>query len=335
MLYISTRNKADAYTALHALQKNTCANGSWFVPVQIPAFTPEQLSELHEKSFCQCVADVLNLFFNARLDAKDVEFCIGKRPIQVGTMSHKIMVAEFWHNPSGTFCASVNKLVRRILGSEQIPETPGNWAKISVLTAFLFGVYAQMLQGGLLEQNCSFDVAVGATDFSGTMAVWYARKMGLPIRTVICGCDDNGALWDLIYYGTVSNAERITPDAEQYIYHTLGQTEAVRFAASQEAGKAYTVSEEQCALLREGLFAAVVSTKRITSVMNSVYRTNSYVLEPDSALAFSGLQDYRTGAGETVPALIIMKDSPACSTDAVTAALGITAQALLERIRNR
>ena len=41
MLYVTTRNNRDAYTARRALTENRGPDGGFFVPFREPVFTPE------------------------------------------------------------------------------------------------------------------------------------------------------------------------------------------------------------------------------------------------------------------------------------------------------
>lgn len=333
MLFVSARNKSEAYTASHALQKETCADGGRFVPAKIPVVDAQQLKQWKDASFSQVVCDVLNLFYTPQLDPAEVAFEIGKRPLKLYAMSHKIQVAEVWHNSTGDFRNTVNKLVRHILGAEEIPDMPVSWARISVWIAFLFAIYVQLLQQEQLTSGCVFDVAASTADFAVPVAVWYAKEMGLPVRTVICGCDDSGALWDLCNHAAANTPSQIDPNMEHLLCSVLGQEEAAQFAAACASGKPYRISEEQSNQLKKCIFPAVVSERRLKTVIGSVYRTNSYILEPASALAFCGLLDYRVGAEETVPALMLMDLSPAHSGRLVSEALGITEKDLQRRMK--
>ena len=95
MLYVSTRNKMDSYTAYRTLHEEYAPDGGQFVPFRIPSFTNEEREALQEKSFSQIVADILNLFFAARLTGWDVECCIGRNPVRLERMNHRLIVAEW------------------------------------------------------------------------------------------------------------------------------------------------------------------------------------------------------------------------------------------------
>lgn len=43
MLYISTRNKSDSYTAHRALHEDRTPDGGLFMPMQVPSFDKQQI----------------------------------------------------------------------------------------------------------------------------------------------------------------------------------------------------------------------------------------------------------------------------------------------------
>ena len=67
MLYVTTRNNRDAYTAQRVLRENRGPDGGLYVPFREPVFSREEIDALKGKSFHQCVAEVLNRLFNTKL----------------------------------------------------------------------------------------------------------------------------------------------------------------------------------------------------------------------------------------------------------------------------
>ena len=345
MLYITTRENKDAFTSYHTLCKETGPEGGQFIPFQSVRFSKQEISDLKEKIFAQCVAEILNQFFSSRLDAWDVDCCIGRYPVKLVPMSHKIVVGETWNNPEWDFSRVVRNLRGRILGTADTNDAPSGWTWIAVRIAVLFGLFGEMFRAGSADPAGTIDVAVSAGDFSAPVAVWYAREMGLPIGTISFACNDSGLLWELMNHGEFrprAARETYVPEAcanallgavERLIYEVFGSREAMRFAQTVESGCDYFLDEEQVAQLRTGMFCAVVSQKRTMSVIRNVYRTNTYLLSPESALAYGGLQDYRATNNETGPALILTEQGPLTAVDAVSEAIGIAPDELKARIR--
>ena len=347
MLYVTTRDKTDVYTAYRTLGQNRGDDGGFFVPFQMPRLDREQIESLKDKTFGQTVADVLNLLLNARLDGWDVDFCIGRYPTKLVAMSHRIVFAEVWHNPDLDFARLVRNLTGRIRGTEDTAGEPTNWAWIAVRIAVLFGVFGEMLRVNMVETDRPVDVAVPSGDFTAPMAVWYAREMGLPIANIVCGCNDNGGIWDLLHHGqihtdavasktlTPAGDHTVPPDLERLIYGTLGTGETEKFLQACAAGRPYSPPELRFEEMRRGMYAGVVSGGRMESIIRSFYNTSTYMMDPYSALAYCSLQDYRTRFAENRTALVLSEKSPVHASSIVSKALGISIEELSDRLNLR
>lgn len=334
MLYLTTRSNYDAYTAYRTLGEGRGPDNGLFVPFQMPRLAQSEISALKERSFSQNVADILNLFFKARLDSWDVEFCIGRYPVKLVPMNHRIMVAETWHNPDFDMARVVRNLSSRIRGNEDGNGQPTDWAWITVRIAFLFGLFSELYRLNAADPEQPVDIALPSGDFAGPMAVWYARQMGLPVGSIICSCDDNDPAWDLLHHGELYPASgmEVPPDLERLIYETLGRDEANRFAGRVEVRRPYQLSELALEALQRGMFGAVISKERRERTIGNVFGTRTYIFDPGSAMAYGGLQDYRASQGETRTAMILAERSPVCSAETVAEALGFSTGELRARM---
>ena len=97
-------------------------------------------------------------------------------------------------------------------------------------------------------------------------------------------------------------------------------------------GKTYALSTAQGQMLRLGMYPAVISWSRRESIISALYRSSAYIVDPGSAMAYGGLQDYRATEGESRPALILTERSPALSAETVSKAMGITEETLKARL---
>lgn len=333
MLYVTTRNEYDAFTAFRTLGQGRGPDRGLFVPFQMPHFSQEEIAALKDKSFGQCVADILNLFFNARLDAWDVDFCIGRYPVRSVALTHKVILCEGWHNPDFDFSRVVRNLSSRIRGIEDTNGFCTNWAWITVRIAAIFGFFGELYRQNSVGDQ-PVDIAMPSGDFAGPIAAWYAREMGLPIGNIICCCDENDATWELLKNGAIypNPGMNIPSDLERLIFAVCGSKEAQRYAYCMENAQSYIAAPEYLDRLRNGLDCAVISWERRSSIISSVYTTNAYIMDPGSAMAYGGLQDHRSGSGFGRCTLILSEKSPICSSDTVSQALGISAQELKERL---
>ena len=302
MLYATTRDHKNIYTARHPLCKDADSDGGLFIPFQNVVFTGEQISGLKEKSFGQCAAEVLNIFFGAKLCGRDVDLVLGRHPFQFAPMSHKILISEVWANPGNDFFWTVKQLRELVLPNQ---EELSNWMKIVGRIATLFGVYAELAKLGVAGLSRPLDIAVSAEDFSTPISVLYAKQMGLPIGRIIFGCTEGSGVWNLFNHGEFRGSETDFPgDLERLIYERLGREEVKRFADCVNHKRLYTLPEEKRAAVSRDFFGAVISDFRRDSVASNVFSTNSYQMDTSCAVAYGALQDYRTIHGETGPVLI-------------------------------
>ncbi len=314
MLYITTRNKVDVHTAYHTLCSDRNTDGGSFLPMRLPRLSVDEIKSLKEKSFGEIVAQILNLFFSARLDSADVECCVGRYPVKMVSMSHKIAIGELWHNPDNDFSRLVRNLSGRILGAGDTSDKPSRWGRISVRIAILFALYGKLSRHGYLDDDQMFDIAVAQDDFSAPISVWYAREMGLPVGTIICSGSENSTLWDLVHHGQMQTS-CAPAEFERLIFGLFGTDGATGFRNACSNCDEYALGEEGLKRLRQEMFYAVVSRERIASVIHNLYRTNTYLADPNSALAYAGLQDYRVRAGEARLCLILSEKSPESASD--------------------
>ena len=99
MLYVSTRNNTDVYTANRALHEKNTPDGGFYFPFRLPVFSKEELLHLKKQGPGETIAHILNLFFGLGLSAWDVECIIGRTPFRVIPMNYRLLLAEVWHNP--------------------------------------------------------------------------------------------------------------------------------------------------------------------------------------------------------------------------------------------
>ena len=327
MLYLTTRNKFDTYTVFHTLSGDAAANGGLFLPFRIPKISTEALQG---KSFCDTIAEVLNLLFSCRMSGKEVEFCVGRYPLHIQTGHQKIYIAQLWRNLDGSYEKMERRLAARICNCSQENAKVTSWISIGIRIAVLFGVFAQM-QSQLADRTEEpLDIAVPAGDFRTAMAVVYSREMGLNIANLVCACDHDSVVWDFLHRGELrtSVSDPANTELERLIHARLGVDEVLRYCAVREKGGVYTLDSMQTKQLSDGAFAAVVSNDRLNNVISNVYRTNGCILDPVTAAAYGGLMDYRARSGESRTALLLADQNPMDFGTIVCDAVNMTAAEL-------
>lgn len=336
MLYITTRTDRETYTSRCTLKDSLAPDGGYFIPAELPLHNADQLAAMREKTFGDIVADILNLFFSNQLNGWDVDFCIGRNVLRLVSMNHRIAIAELWHNLEGNYSYIVKELHKKVLNCDNCAVEPSEWFKVALGIAALFGVYGELLKEEMLHLNQAFDISLAAGDFTMPMAAWYARKMGLPIETVICTCEENSPVWDLIHRGSFNTT--LAPQAcqqgiERLVQATLGYENVHDYIERCKSSQSYFIPDGVLETFNRGFFCAVPGKVRAPAVINSVYRTNAYFIDPFTALCYGGMQDYRARTGDSRVTLLIAEQSPSYFTDEITSAAGVSAELLMNTIK--
>jgi len=337
VLYLTTRNRVESVPALYVLSHDRCYDGGYFVPLQIPTIGADDLESMTSLSSGECLARILNLFFSTHLNGWDVDFCIGRHPTRLVPIGQKVYIAESWHNPDRDFASMVKNLSSRIYKNLD-HGAPSDWAWISARIAVLFEEYVQLRKNGALVKGQTMDVSVDCLSFDTAMTCWYARRMGLPIRKVICSCLQNSLLWDFLRTGCLQISTSHDADdwnmffgLERLIYSVLGRQEVDRFLNCIQNKRNYFLNDLNLQRLAEGFGVSVVSSQRLTSVIRGTHSSSGYLMDPHTALAYAGGQDLRSTEGETGIMLLISEKSPIHYLEVLSKMISIPAEELRSR----
>lgn len=342
MLYVTSRNDKDSFTAQRAIAESRGPDGGIYVPFRITPLSEEELGELANISFNQCLALILNRLLHTRLTGWDMDLCIGRYPVRLSSMSHRIVIGESWHNPDGDFRAMVRDISRLVRSDKGNADDYGPWMEMSVRIAVSFGIFAELMRQGMVSPGNPMDVSVVSGDFFAPMSIWYARMMGLPAANIVCCCNENSGIWNLIHHGELRTDQpcihTATPEADVSVPDGLeclisaccGTEETDLYLETVRRGRMYCPAPHHLDKLRQGIQVSVISGPGMMRTIPNVFSTSRTLLSPYAALAYAGLLDYRARTGESRYGLILAEKSPATDPATVSEALNISPKELRE-----
>ena len=270
------------------------------------------MRELFRLSFHECTARVLNALFDTRLTGADIELCVGKRPVRLRDLGQRMVILECWHTPAREESGLSGVLARLIRGGG--PENvPGDWPAVAIRAALLFACLGEFHRAGMLHMGQGVDFAAVAGDLSAVMSGWYARAWGLPIENLVCVCNENNGIWDLLHQGELKtdavSISTITPAAdipvpagvERLIFSCGGLKETCRFLNDFRCGQSYIPEADVLEQMRGGLSVSVIGTQRVINTKTGVKRSIGYTLSSYDALCYAGVQDFRARGGGSRP----------------------------------
>lgn len=341
MLYATTRNPDETFTAQRVLTRKRAPDGGLFVPFRLPVFSENEIGSLGQKNFNANLAQTLNLLFGTRLTGYDIDFAMGRYSVRLQQLGQKLVMAECWHNTDWNFTRMIQDLSRLVLADKNAEPELSGWLQTGIRMGVLFGIFGELIRCGLAGKENKVDFSAVSGDFSWPMAAWYARGMGLPIGNIICCCTENENLWNFICHGqlrtdtvavhtVVPEADVVVPEGlEQLISLYGGPEEVDRYVTCLHSGTTYYVEEPFLQRLRKGIYVTVTSERRVLSTIPSAYATHNYLMPSGAALAYAGLQNYRAKTGEMRTALVMTEKSPGVDREVVARGMGIPQQELV------
>jgi hypothetical protein len=256
-----------------------------------PVRSKEEIWALRSKTFSQCVAEILNDFFSAKISEWDLDFYVGKNLMTLVPVNYRMYLAEAWHNQKSDYAWFEEEIYRRLEGNRAGKLVPTYWAKTAIRIALLFGIMGELMRAGVVDENHPIDIAVPGGDFSFPFAARYAKEMGLPIGMIICSCKDSSPVWELFNYGQIHTDPKsgtLPRYLEAFLYSFLRVSEAERYNRCCEERKQFILEEEDLQTLQSGMFIAVIGSGRAGEIVTGV---TEYSLDEHAAMSYAGLQD--------------------------------------------
>ena len=305
-----------------------------YIPFPMPTLSIKEISALGSVSFSETIAAILNKFYSLGLTGWDIDCTIGRKALKLEAMSHRMVIAELWHNLEASYDFIASELHKKFCGS--VTDVPADWFKLSTHIAVLFGLYCELFNTAIIKLGDKVDISMTADDFSVPLAAIYARQMGLPIGTIIVTTENDSGLWDLVHLGELSaSVANQNPEGYELLVHALlGADAADELRSAIQSNKAFLVDPELIDTFNQGLFCVVTGSDRSAQNINSTYRTNSYIFDPMTALSVGGLQDYRAKSGESRLSLVLSCISPLNCIPEISHATGISQDKLIALLKN-
>lgn len=210
-----------------------------------------------------------------------------------------------------------------------------NIGRLAPQVMYYFRAYKDLLAAGTIKLGDKVNFSVPTGNFGDILAGYLAKKMGLPVGTLICASNANNVLTDFIRTGTYDRRRPllkttspsmdilVSSNLERLLYLLSGDTKLVASLMKQlkEEG-AYTVPDALKAAIQKEFWAAYCDDARAAEIIGRVYREQHYLCDPHTASGFAAAEDYRNETGDLTPMVILSTASPYKFPAAVLSAIG-------------
>ncbi|MCL2126308.1 MAG: threonine synthase [Oscillospiraceae bacterium] len=211
-----------------------------------------------------------------------------------------------------------------------------NWGRLVPQIAYYVSAYCDLLTSGAIKLGESINFCVPTGNFGNILAGYYAMKIGLPIKKLICASNKNDVLADFIetgvydknrpFYTTASPSMDIlvSSNLERLLFELSGKDGGAIAAYMSDLSKTgrYAVPSDVRDAIT-GMFASGrCSEAETASTIDGVFREHGYLIDTHTAVAYKALRDYRADTGDGSPTVVVSTASPFKFSDSVLSALG-------------
>ncbi len=199
-----------------------------------------------------------------------------------------------------------------------------NLGRLAPQIAYYFSACADLLARGACTFKGGVNVCVPTGNFGNILAAWCAKRMGAPIRRLICASNRNDVLTDFLqtgeyvakrpFYRTVSpsmdilvssNLERLLFElAERRSEPVCGWMDAL----SREGR--FRIDGDQLASLQAEFTGYRATDEETLAEIARVYTRRGMLVDPHTAVAAFAARKYLTESGDRTPMLIVATASP-------------------------
>ncbi|EGS33108.1 MULTISPECIES: threonine synthase [Megasphaera] len=167
--------------------------------------------------------------------------------------------------------------------------------------------YAQLIERGCITQGEAFNVVVPTGNFGNILAAYMAKRMGIPIHTLLCASNENHILTDFLqmgiynekrpFYKTTSPSMDIvrSSNLERFLYYVMGEdtTHMIRWQEQIQNNKQATVPTEILQQIQKEMLGGYASDEIILESIRHVYDRDGYLLDPHTAVGYAVYQKHK------------------------------------------
>lgn len=178
--------------------------------------------------------------------------------------------------------------------------------------------YVKLLENREIEEGEEINVAVPTGNFGNILAAYFAKRMGLPIKTLICASNDNKVLYDFFTTGTydrrrdfiLTNSPSmdilISSNLERLIYLSTGSDPGVCGAMMRELSEkgSYTATAGMRQFMSD--FASGYADRAENDLaIRRVFEAAGYLMDPHTGVAAAVYEKYRQRTGDKTKTVIV------------------------------
>lgn len=192
-----------------------------------------------------------------------------------------------------------------------------NIGRLVPQVVYYFWAYLQMAKQGEIKLGEEINVTVPTGNFGNILAGYFAKKMGLPVKTFVCASNDNKVLYDFFTTGIY--------DKNRSFNVTTSPSMDILISSNLERLLCLLSYQDKCkelmdSLSKEGKYeldltdidikAQWADEKETADAIKEMHKKTGYVLDTHTAVAYASYEKYKKDSGDNTKTVIVSTASP-------------------------
>ena len=209
-----------------------------------------------------------------------------------------------------------------------------NIGRLCPQVVYYFYAYANLVKNNKIKLNDQVNFVVPTGNFGNILAGYYAKRLGLPIKRLICASNENNVLTEFIQTGLYNRSREllktispsmdilISSNVERYLFELAKHDDQKVSTWMNELTLkgSYQLSNDELKQMQRDFYARSCTDKETKKTIKDIYETTSKVLDPHTAVAVKVCQDYQQETkDETMNIILSTASSYKFSKDVVEA----------------
>lgn len=179
-----------------------------------------------------------------------------------------------------------------------------NIARLIPQIIYYFYSYIYLINNDSIKAGEKVNFVVPTGNFGNILACYYAKKMGLPVETILCSSNRNNVLYEFFTNGKI-NIKReffktispsmdilISSNFERFLYDITEANIDIIKKYREEIYKEQFILDNKFFEKTNGFFSSFATDVETISAINKVYGKYNYLIDPHTATAYKGYEDY-------------------------------------------
>lgn len=212
-----------------------------------------------------------------------------------------------------------------------------NIGRLAPQVAYYFKAYADLRRAGIVQSGAPADFVVPTGNFGNILAGYIAKRMGLPVGTLVCASNENDVLTEFLQTGVYDRRRTfhktaspsmdilVSSNLERLLYFASdGNAPLVAELMRQlaETGM-YRVPEALLARIQGEFACGKADDTAAFDAIRRIWESEGYLMDPHTAVAWRVYEAYRASGRCKNPAVVLSTASPYKFAPAMLEALGI------------